>query len=164
MVNQLRVGGRTDEAKALKGSRWALLKNPPNLTGDQRTTLTGIAQTNGGPYRAYLLKEQLREIFACRDVGTAQALLGGWIAWAQRCRLPALVKLATTITRYRQLILNAVEHGLFQRQVRGHQNPPAAAHPTRLRLPQPRRADRHRRPHPRRPLPTTPRTIMTIHP
>ncbi|MGH3603601.1 MAG: ISL3 family transposase [Pseudonocardiaceae bacterium] len=112
MVTQLRAGGRTEEATALKGSRWALLKNPPNLTGDQRTTLAGIAQTNGGLYRAYLLKEQLREIFACRDLTTAKALLGGWISWAQRCRLPAFVRLAKTITRFRSLILNAVEHGL----------------------------------------------------
>jgi len=35
------------------------------LTGDQRTTLAGIARANGGLYWAYLLKEQLREIFAC---------------------------------------------------------------------------------------------------
>jgi transposase len=112
MVNQLRAGGQTEEATALKGSRWALLKNPPNLTGDQRTTLAGIAQTNGGLYRAYLLKEQLREIFACRDLTTAKALLGGWISWAQRSRLPALVRLAKTITRFRTLILNAVEHSL----------------------------------------------------
>ncbi|MGH3885205.1 MAG: ISL3 family transposase [Pseudonocardiaceae bacterium] len=112
MVNQLRAGGQTEEANALKASRWALLKNPPNLTGDHRTTLAGIAQANGGLYRAYLLKEQLREIFACRDPDTAKALLGGWISWAQRCRLPAFVRLATTIKHFRTLILNAVEHGL----------------------------------------------------
>ena len=63
MVNRLRAGGHHDEAAALKDSRWALLKNPPNLTGDQRTTLAGIAKANGGLYRAYLLKEQLRAIF-----------------------------------------------------------------------------------------------------
>ena len=56
--NRLRAGGHHDEATALKGSRWALLKNPPNLTGDQRATLAGIAKANGGLYRAYLLKEQ----------------------------------------------------------------------------------------------------------
>ncbi len=117
MVNRLREGGHTEEAAALKGSRWALLKNPPNLTGDQRSTLAGIARANGGLYRAYLLKEQLREIFACRDLATARTLLTGWIAWAQRCRLPAFVKLAKTITRYRQLILNAVEHGLSNARV-----------------------------------------------
>ena len=112
MVNRLREGGRHDEAKALKGSRWALLKNPPNLTGDQRTTLASIAQANGGLYRAYLLKEQLREIFACRDPAAARELLAGWIAWAQRCRLEPFVKLARTLKRYRQLIFNAVDHRL----------------------------------------------------
>jgi len=112
MVAQLRAGGHDDEAAALKGSRWALLRNPPDLTGDQRTTMAGIAKANGGLYRAYLLKEQLREIFACRDPVKARALLAGWIAWAQRSRLPAFVKLAKTITRYKDLILNAVTHGL----------------------------------------------------
>lgn len=112
MVNHLRATGKTKEATAFKGSRWALLKNPPNLTEDQRTTLAGIAKTNNGLYRAYLLKEQLREIFACRDLPTAKALLAGWISWAKRCRLPAFIRLAKTITRFRDLILNAVEHGL----------------------------------------------------
>ncbi|MGH3833029.1 MAG: ISL3 family transposase [Pseudonocardiaceae bacterium] len=112
MVNQLRATGKTKEATAFKGSRWALLKNPPNLTDDQRATLAGIAKTNNGLYRAYPLTEQLREIFACRDLDTAKALLGGWISWARRCRLPAFTRLATTITRFRALILNAVEHGL----------------------------------------------------
>jgi transposase len=112
MVTRLHAGGHDDEAAALKGSRWALLKNPPNLTGDQRTTLAGIAKANGGLYRAYLLKEQLRAIFSCRDTAVARALLAGWIAWARRCRLPAFVKLARTITHYRTLILNAVDHGL----------------------------------------------------
>jgi hypothetical protein len=36
----------------------------------------------------------------------------GWISWARRCRLPAFVELAATITRYPTLILNAVEHSL----------------------------------------------------
>jgi transposase len=112
MLNRLRAGGHHDEASALKGSRWALLKNPPNLTGDQRSTLAGIAKANGGLYRAYLLKEQLREVFACRHPRKARALLGGWIAWAQRCRLEPFVRLTKTIKRYRSLILAAVEHGL----------------------------------------------------
>jgi transposase len=112
MVNRLRAGGHHDEATALKGSRWALLKNPPNLTGDQRATLAGIAKANGGLYRAYLLKEQLRAIFQAVELTDARALLGGWIAWARRCRLEPFVKLAKTIKNYHKLILNAVEHGL----------------------------------------------------
>ncbi len=83
-----------------------------DLTGDQRTTMASIAKANGGLYRAYLLTEQLREIFACRDSEKARALLAGWIAWARRSRLPAFVKLAKTITRYKVLIRGAVTHGL----------------------------------------------------
>src|SRR3954447_12030041 len=112
MVARLRAHGHHDEATALKHTRWALLKNPPNLTGNQRTTLAGIAKANGGLYRAYLLKEQLRAIFQAVELPDARALLGGWIAWAQRCRLDPFVKLAKTIKNYRGLILNAVEHGL----------------------------------------------------
>jgi transposase len=112
MVNRLRAGGHHDEATALKHTRWALLKNPPNLTAGQRITLASIAQANGGLYRAYLLKEQLRAIFKAAEPADARALLGGWIAWAQRCRLEPFVKLAKTIKRYQSLILNAVEHCL----------------------------------------------------
>ncbi len=50
MVARLRANGHHDEATALKGSRWALLKTPPNLTGGQCTTLAGIAKANGGLY------------------------------------------------------------------------------------------------------------------
>jgi transposase len=112
MVARLRAGGYHDQAAALKHTRWALLKNPPNLTGDQRATLASIAKANGGLYRAYLLKEQLRAIFQAVEPADARALLGGWIAWARRCRLQPFVKLAKTIKNYQPLILNAVEHGL----------------------------------------------------
>jgi hypothetical protein len=46
----------------------------PCLEFPYRTTLAGISQSNGGLCRAYLLKEQLRQVFACRDVGTARTL------------------------------------------------------------------------------------------
>ena len=89
-----------------------MLKNPQSLSTDQRTTLAGIQATNGPLYRAYLLKEQLRAVFQTRECAAARRLLIGWLAWAQRCRLPAFAKLAKTIKKFRQLILNAVEYGL----------------------------------------------------
>ncbi|MGH3887193.1 MAG: transposase [Pseudonocardiaceae bacterium] len=69
MVNRLRAAGHNEEAAELKGSRWTL-RTPPNLTGDQRTTLPGQRRTLPS------LPAQLREIFACRDVDTAKVLLG----------------------------------------------------------------------------------------
>jgi transposase len=95
----------------MKNTRWALLKNPPNLTGDQRTTIAIIAKINGPLYRAYLLKEQLREASAAKGQH-GKALLTGWISWARRCRIPKFVTLAKTITRYLPLIHNTLDHGL----------------------------------------------------
>lgn len=108
----LRRDGRAEEAVSIKHTRWALLKTPSSLTVEQRSTLAGIQATNGPLYRAYLLKEQLRAIFQARDLPAARGLLAGWIAWAQRCRLNPFIKLAKTIKKYRQLILNPVAHGL----------------------------------------------------
>jgi transposase len=112
LTGQLRRAGRAEQAATIKHTRWALLKNPPDLSTTQRTTLAAIQADNGPLYRAYLLKEQLRAIFACRDLAAAKTLLAGWISWARRSRLPAFVTLAKTITKYRPLILNAVGHGL----------------------------------------------------
>jgi transposase len=109
--NQLRRDGKTDQATALKNSRWALLKNPPDLTGDQRTTVAAIAKTNHPLYRAYLLKEQLREVFAAKGARGKQ-LLTGWLSWAARSRIPEFVALAKTIKRFLPLIHNTLEHGL----------------------------------------------------
>ena len=102
--NQLRRDDKTDQAHALKNSRWALLKNPPELTGDQRTTMATIATTNHRLYRAYLLKEQLREVFAAKGT-TGKQLLAGWLSWTARSRIPEFVALAKTIKQFLPLIL-----------------------------------------------------------
>jgi transposase len=111
MWNQLRAAGKKDQAAELKGTRWALLNNPRNQTGDQRTTVASIATINKPLYRAYLLKEQLRMVFETKGQ-QGRALLTGWLVWAQRSRLPEFIKLAKTIKKYRDLIHNTLDHAL----------------------------------------------------
>src|SRR5664279_1064644 len=43
-----------------RNARWAVIKNPPDLTDEQQLSLARIKRTNTALYRAYLLKEQLR--------------------------------------------------------------------------------------------------------
>jgi transposase len=38
--------------------------------------------------------------------------LDRWIGWARRCRIPAFVKLQTSIVKHRARILAAIEHNL----------------------------------------------------
>ena len=74
--------------------------------GDRRAGPGGAGRAGAGEGR------QLRAIFQAVELADARALLGGWIAWAQRCRLDPFVTPAKTIKKYRVLILNAVTHGL----------------------------------------------------
>jgi len=114
--NDARRAGELAAAKDLKGARFALWKNPENLTDRQAAKLSSIQKTNARLYRAYLLKEQLRQIYRL-SADAAVKLLDEWIAWARRCRLPSFVKLARTITAQRAGIVAAIEHGLSNARV-----------------------------------------------
>jgi len=111
ITRDLKSAGRTEEAKALKGSRWAVLKNPKNLTGGQQESLAVIKTTNGPLYTAYLIKEQLREVFAVKG-RRGRLLLAGVISWATHCRIPEMVDLARTLRRFRDLIHNTLASGV----------------------------------------------------
>ena len=113
---RLRRAGKISQAKTLKGSRWAVLKNPTDLTPGQRATLATIAADNGPLYRAYLLKEQLRAVFAVKGIH-GRRLLAGWLAWARRSRLAPFTQLAKTVARYLTLIHNTLNHGLSNARV-----------------------------------------------
>ncbi len=59
--NDARRQGNMQLARDLKGARFAVWKNPENLTDRQRSKMSMIQKTNARLYRAYLLKEQLRQ-------------------------------------------------------------------------------------------------------
>lgn len=109
--NQLRRDGKKEQADSLKHSRWALAKNPEDLTDKQRIKLSHVERDNAPLFRAYVLKEQLRSVFHYSG-----ALVGvqidGFLAMAQNSRLPAFVKLAQRIRTHRDGILAAARHGL----------------------------------------------------
>jgi transposase len=110
--NALRRAGDAQAALHLKGARWALWKNPENLTPKQKKTLAWMQQVNAPLYRAYLLKEGLRSVFKAPSPAAAEERLDAWLGWASRSRLPAFVKLARTIRRYRPRIQATLTHGL----------------------------------------------------
>jgi len=113
---EARRQGNLELAHELKGARFAVWKNPENLTERQQAKLSEIQRTNGPLYRAYLLKEQLRQIYRLSGK-KAEKLLDRWLAWARRCQMPSFVKLARTITAQRTGILAAIKHGLSNSRV-----------------------------------------------
>ncbi|MBA2324042.1 MAG: transposase, partial [Pseudonocardiales bacterium] len=98
-------------ARGLKNARYALWKNPENLTDRQTDKLAWIAKTDPRLHRAYLLKEGLRHVFAVKGDDGKEAL-DRWQSWAARCRIPAFVELGQKIRRHRDAIDAALTHDL----------------------------------------------------
>jgi transposase len=93
---EARRDGQRALADTVKGARYALWKNPEDLTARQEAKLADIAKTNQPLYRAYLLKEQFRRVFAAGGEERV-FLLDEWLAWASRSKLPSFVDLARRI-------------------------------------------------------------------
>lgn len=112
----------TPEGTAIKKSRWALLKNPWDLTRKQRQKLSEVQKNNLRLYRAYLLKEALAAALDYRQPKRAGKALDEWLAWASRSRLKPFVVLARTIRKHKDGILAYVKDRLTNGIVEGINN------------------------------------------
>jgi transposase len=106
--NHLRGNGRAGAATEFKGMRWLLLRNWENLAPAQKATIRQLSQANTRTFRAWQLKEELREILAM-PMAAAKAALESWLYYASRSRLEPFVRLARTIRHYRTSLEAAVE-------------------------------------------------------
>ncbi len=116
-AGRLKTGTRPRNARSTgtaarsKRARYALWKNPQDLTERQQHELDWIAKTDPKLWRAYLLKEALRYVFAVRGDEGKEALRR-WLIWARRSQLPAFVVLHRKITAHRDAIDATLEHQL----------------------------------------------------
>ncbi len=108
-----------NEKTDLKKTRWALQKNPWNLTDLEKAKLTDLEEKNLPIYRGYLLKEAFIEILERRQVNVAARKLDEWIEWAHSSGLPPFVRAANTIHRHREGILAYVRSRLNNGRVEG---------------------------------------------
>ena len=88
------------DAKALKGTRYALLKHPGRLKPGEARRLETLRRENRALDRAYELKEYLATILGQATPGDAPELLEEWLEWAARSRLAPFVKLGRTIRKH----------------------------------------------------------------
>ena len=95
----------------LRGIRYALLKNPENLTKNQQVKLQWIAITEPQLHQGYLLKEGLRMIFRLSPDEAPDALQG-WLDAARASGIPLFARLADQVARQHAAILAAITHGV----------------------------------------------------
>jgi transposase len=109
----------TPTGRWIKHARWSLLKAPAKQSIRQLAVLGEVQAANKAMFRAFLLKEELRLLYALEDPSLAPEHLDAWLAWASRSRLPPFVRVARTIRRHRAGILAAIRLGLSNGRLEG---------------------------------------------
>ena len=106
---------RAEEAKRMKAdgyepilkhSRWCLLKRAENLSDKQRDKLATLLRYNLRTVRAYLLKEDLNQLWEQPTPEAAATFLKDWTFRAMRSQLEPVKKVARMLRRHEELILN----------------------------------------------------------
>jgi len=91
--------------KELKGTKYIWLKNPWNLTENQKVRLSDLLRGNFKIVRAYLLKELFRRLWEYKSKGWARRYLKRWFWWATHSRLKPLRDFAWMLRRHEEGIL-----------------------------------------------------------
>ncbi|HEU0076937.1 MAG TPA: ISL3 family transposase [Longimicrobiaceae bacterium] len=123
-VVRLEEAKKQDEAgrKLIKGSRYLLLKNAPNLIGSQRKALRELLAANENLNTVYVLKDQLKRIWDYKHVAWARKALDQWCALAQESGITALATFARNLLRHTNGILNHCRYPIHTGRLEGINN------------------------------------------
>ena len=102
-VKQLKADGYEP---ILKGARWLLLKRPENLTDKQAIKLDELLQYNLKSIRSHLMKEDFQRFWEYRSPAWAGKFLDEWCTRAMRSKIEPMKKVARSLRKKRELILN----------------------------------------------------------
>lgn len=108
----------------LKNSRWCLLKRKENLTEKQDIKLKELLKYNLKSVRAYLLKEDFQGFWQYVSKAWADTFLKRWINRVMRSKIEPMKKVALTIKKHKELILNwfKAPYGISTGVVEGFNN------------------------------------------
>jgi len=90
----------------LKHSRWCLLKRKENLTEKQAVKLSELLQYNLQSVRSRLMREDFQRFWEYLYPACAAKFLDEWCTRTMRSKIEPMKKVAKTLRRHRDLILN----------------------------------------------------------
>jgi transposase len=105
--------------EAIKGLRWLLLHRRDNLEKDAARRLQRSLDINRPLHCAYLLKEELGELWQQSDGRKAWAFLREWSAKAKASGIRQLIAMAKTLCRHAKGILSYYKTGLTSGKMEG---------------------------------------------
>lgn len=97
---------KKEDPELLKKSRYIWLKNPWNLTDDQKVRLSDLEKLNLKINRAYLLKEAFRKFWDYSYPAWAKKYLNQWFWWATHSRLKPMRDFAWMVRKHQDDVLN----------------------------------------------------------
>ena len=110
------------EKTTFKSTRWLLLKNPWNLTNEQKERLSTLVRWNSPIVRAYYLKESFQLFWDYQQEKRAQDLLKKWMSSAMRSRLQPFKKFVRMLRSHLDGILPWTKLRLSNGAVEGMNN------------------------------------------
>jgi transposase len=110
------------EKVAFKRSRWLLLKNPWNLSDDQKERLSTLVRWNAPIVRAYYLKEAFQMFWDYKQPKRAGDHLEKWMRSAMRSRLDPFKKFVRMLRGHLDGILAWTKHRISSGAVEGMNN------------------------------------------
>jgi len=96
---------RGDARALVRGKRWLLLRSWTHLDWEDRQTLRELFALNRRLAKAYLLRDQLTQLWTYTYEGWAQRFLTTWLRALRWQRLPAFHTLARLVLRHLDWIL-----------------------------------------------------------
>ena len=109
-------------AKQSKDTGWALRKGVEHLSDAQHDTLRRLRREHAPLWRAWLLKEALRDVFKAGSADEARRRLEHWLRRACHKPEPQFKALAAKIRRHKDAIVRSVELGLSNARVEAVNN------------------------------------------
>jgi transposase len=100
-------------------TRFAVRAGRENLDDQHRQILRLLRRHRYRLWRAWELKEQLRDLYRSTDPAEARAYLKRWCTSAKRSRIPAFINLVRRIEKHFDAIIAAVELGLSNSRLEG---------------------------------------------
>ncbi len=108
--------------KAIKGTRYLLLRGRENLHPNQLPKLEEALKLNEPLSLAYYLKEELRQLWCFNDIRKMTAFFDDWCCRVAEIGIPLLVSLAKTFRRFRSSIINAWTYPISNGKIEGINN------------------------------------------
>ena len=117
--DEVRKAESKEAKSALKGTRWTLQKSAWNLTNVEAQTLAQLEQTNRPLFKAHMLKESLAAILDGRQINVARRRLRLWITEARYSGLPHFQRVAGTIEKHIEGVLEYIRSRLSNGRTEG---------------------------------------------